>query len=77
MKDDDMDLANMNETGEQRVFARTPAVPFVTPARTVALGAPVPVHALTRRGAADSRMLRWGVSRARGDSDGQRGKMHA
>jgi hypothetical protein len=37
----------------------------------------VPVHALTRRGAADSRMLRWGVSRARGDSDGQRGKMHA
>jgi hypothetical protein len=40
MKDDDVDVANMNETGEQRVFARTPAVPFVTPARTVALGAP-------------------------------------
>jgi hypothetical protein len=40
MKDDDMGLPDMNETGEQRVIARMPVVPFVTPARTVALGAP-------------------------------------
>ena len=40
MKDDDMDLTEMNETGEQRIFVRKPVVPFVTAPRTVALAMP-------------------------------------
>ena len=35
-----MDLTEMNETGEQRIFVRKPVVPFVTPVRTVAFGLP-------------------------------------
>ena len=37
----------------------------------------VPVHAPMRRGVAESRLVRWGVSRGRGDSEGQRCKLRA
>jgi hypothetical protein len=40
MKDDDMDLATTNQTAELRVLSLKPAVPFVTPARTVTFGSP-------------------------------------